>query len=817
MENNISPYNVLVADAELDKPVTKESSYIHKNRSLIPVLLSVSALRNAIGEITGYLGIARNISEQKIAEQQLKDSQHLFQNMAANVPGMIFQYYVKPDNTTGFLFVSNACKDIFEVNPEDIVSGKYRLLDFLLPEEREPYFNAILNSAKTLNKLTYEAAISTHSKTVKWLKVTAQPEKLNDGTIIFNGVLIDISDRKAAEVDLKKSQERYEIAVQGANDGLWDWDLISNKVYFSSRWKSMLGYQEHEIENNLDAFTKLLHPDQVAGVFERVNEYIAGNVKNYEIEFQLLHKKGYYHWILARGAVLRNQNGKAYRFAGSHTDIMERKIQEEALLSSEARFRAMNDASPLGIFVTNPTGDCIYTNSAYQKITGFEATALLGDGWITAIHPDDKEMVAKKWYECTESNQTFESIHRFVKPDNTVVWTSVKAAEMRDDKKIIGYVGTVDDLTETKKAENEILQSTYMINNATDAIIGSDINFVITSFNSAAEKIYGFKKEEVIGKVAENILITEFISTTKRNFLVALKYQGVWSGEVLQTRKDKKIIPVLSSLSINKDNEGNVIGYLAVNRDISERKKREDIISKLNIELEQNLNQLELSNRELEAFSYSISHDLRAPLRAIDGFTQILKEDYIEKMDDEAQRLMNVIMNNAKKMGQLIDDLLDFSRLSKKEIIKVSIDMNQMVAIVLEDLKSNFHDLHPEIKINSLPAALGDSSTLKQVWVNLISNAIKYSQNQKKSKIEIGFTEKENEIIYFVKDNGVGFNMKYYDKLFGVFQRLHSAEEFEGTGVGLAIVQRIILKNGGRVWADAEVNKGATFFFSLPK
>ncbi len=806
---------VLVPSNKLEKPIIIESTYLSKSGDLIPVLLSISALRNDQNEITGYLGIARNISEQKIAEAQLRESQQLFQNMSSNVPGVIFQYHLKTNGEREFLYVSSGIRDIFEMEPEVLLNDSKMLWSLISPADVETFFIGMQNSAKTMQAFSYETAINLPSGKKRWIKSNAKPEKSEDGGIIWNGVMMDISEQKATEFELKQSQDRYEIAVQGANDGLWDWNLITNDAYFSPRWKSMLGYQEHELKNSLETFTKLLHPDSVKSVFDVVNNYIAGNTKTYEVELQLLHKKGYYHWVLARGAVLRDAKGKAYRFAGSHTDIMERKFQEEALRSSEAKFRAMNDASPLGVFVTKPNGDCIYTNLAYQKISGSSPDVLLGDGWLKAIHPEDRDQVIDKWTNATKNKQKFESIHRFIKPDGGVVWTSVKAAEMLDNGKIIGFVGTVDDLTQMKKAEEKIIQSTYMINNATDAIIASDLNWSINSYNNAAQKIYGFEPEEVLGKIAEEVFVTEFMNGTKREFLLALKHNGSWNGEVLQKRKDGVKIPILSSLSINRDNEGNAIGFIAVNRDISERKKREEIISKLNVELEQNLIQLEITNRELESFSYTISHDLRAPLRAIDGFTQILKEDYIDRLDEEAKRLMDVVMSNAKKMGQLIDDLLHFSRLSKQEVIKSNVNMKEMVTLVVAELRNNMNDLTTSISIDELPPAHADHSALKQVWVNLISNAIKYSRTTEVAQINIGYLEAENETIYFVKDNGVGFNMRYYDKLFGVFQRLHSGD-FEGTGVGLAIVQRIIQKNGGRVWAEAEVNKGATFYFSLP-
>jgi signal transduction histidine kinase len=225
--------------------------------------------------------------------------------------------------------------------------------------------------------------------------------------------------------------------------------------------------------------------------------------------------------------------------------------------------------------------------------------------------------------------------------------------------------------------------------------------------------------------------------------------------------------------------------------------------------------ELETANKEMESFSYSISHDLRAPLRSIHGYTSILSETYSSQLNDEGNKIMLIIMNNTKKMGQLIDDLLEFSKLGRKELLKANVSMKHMVEGIWMDLNKTEENRSIEFVLKDIHEARVDINTIKQVWVNLISNALKYSRNREKTVIQIYSEEKGEEIIYYVKDNGTGFDMKYYDKLFGVFQRLHSNKEFEGTGVGLAIVQRIITKHGGKIWADAKLNEGATFCFSL--
>jgi two-component system sensor histidine kinase/response regulator len=239
-------------------------------------------------------------------------------------------------------------------------------------------------------------------------------------------------------------------------------------------------------------------------------------------------------------------------------------------------------------------------------------------------------------------------------------------------------------------------------------------------------------------------------------------------------------------------------------------------IKKLNADLNKNLLQLEEVNKELESFSYSVSHDLRAPVRALVGFSKMLEEDYQGSLDDEGKRLLGIIRKNALKMGTLIDDLLEFSKMGRKEIKKTRVEVQPMVKSISDEIV-DVNKYNAEVIINPLTPVQADQALLTQVWINLISNALKYSAKKEQPKVEVGSYTDKNEIIYYVKDNGAGFDMEYADKLFGVFQRLHKANEFEGTGVGLAIVHRIVTKHGGRVWAEAKPNEGAIFSFALPE
>ncbi len=359
-----------------------------------------------------------------------------------------------------------------------------------------------------------------------------------------------------------------------------------------------------------------------------------------------------------------------------------------------------------------------------------------------------------------------------------------------------------------------------------------------------ANRLLAFQNEEKEKRAAELVIADRELVFQKKEKgkraaeLVIANKELVFQNEEKEKRAAELIVANEELIFQNSEKEKRAAELIIANKElafqITEKEKRaeelfvvnegltkaENVIAELNIGLEKKIvertAQLEAANKELESFSYSVSHDLRAPLRAINGITQILLEDYREKLDEEAGSLLTEIISNSKRMGELIDNLLEFSHVAKLAVSVVTVDMNELVASVVQEQKQQLPERKIFVVVKELDKISGDKNMLKQVFINLVSNAIKYTGKKDEANIEIGSYQKGTECIYYIKDNGAGFDMNYYDKLFGVFQRLHSSNEFEGTGVGLAIIQRIITKHGGRVWAEGKVNEGACFYISLP-
>lgn len=374
------------------------------------------------------------------------------------------------------------------------------------------------------------------------------------------------------------------------------------------------------------------------------------------------------------------------------------------------------------------------------------------------------------------------------------------------------------DLRQTRdKLRIEVEERSSLLDLTHDSIFVRGMDSIITYWNRGAEEFYGWKRTEALGKSSMELLRTVFPKPIDE-IQAELQQADRWEGELERTRADGAKVIVSCRWSLRRDQQSRPVAILETSNDITGRKRWEEEIQALNRELAKRTAALEASNKELEAFAYSISHDLRAPLRHMAGFAELLRKTASSALNEKSAHYVDMILDSANRMGSLIDDLLGFSRISRAEAHHSRVSLEQLVREAIAELREDAKERQIVWKVNALPDCYGDRSMLRLVFINLISNALKFTRPRSEAEIEVGCAEtRDDHVTVFVRDNGVGFDMRYSNKLFGVFQRLHPQEAFEGTGIGLATVHRIVHRHGGRIWAEAVVDVGATFYFSLAK
>jgi len=513
---------------------------------------------------------------------------------------------------------------------------------------------------------------------------------------------------------------------------------------------------------------------------------------------------------------------------GSFTDISERKRMEEQLRSSEERLKVLFEFAPDAYYLHDMEGNFVDGNRAAEKLTGYKRGELIGENFLklNLLPPEQIPKAAEFLAKAAVRQHSEAGEFTLNRKDGKQIAVEIRTFPVTIEGQDL-VLGMAHDITERKRAEEALRESEEryrtILEGMHDGYYEIDLAGNATFVNDSACRYLGYSREEMIGMNYRVYTLPEDVETVFKIF-----NQVYRTGEPVEgfawkaTRKDGATGFAEASVSPIKKDKGETVGFRCVGRDVTERKRAEEKIRQLNEELEQRVielgertEQLQAANKELEAFSYSVSHDLRAPLRTVDGFSQALLEDYGDELDELGRDYLQRVRYAAQHMAQLIDDMLSLSRITRSEMRCEKVDLTALARSIAAELKQRQPERQAEFIIAEGLAGNGDPRLLRVVLDNLLDNAWKFTGTRECARIEFGHTKADGKSAYFVRDNGVGFDMTYVDKLFGAFQRLHSPVEFEGTGIGLATVQRIIHRHGGRVWAEGAVDQGAIFGFTL--
>ncbi|HWJ34792.1 MAG TPA: PAS domain-containing protein [Steroidobacteraceae bacterium] len=510
-------------------------------------------------------------------------------------------------------------------------------------------------------------------------------------------------------------------------------------------------------------------------------------------------------------------------FRAIHREMRGRRNAENALRASEQYNRSIVDSSPDCLGVLTLQGRLTQMTPQGCRLMEVEDFSAIADiDWLTIWKEPDRTAAAAAVEAALRGKDGRFQGYCATQKGNPKWWDVIVMPVLGAGGRPERLLAVARDISDVKRGESDLREANRFLDSLIEnlpvmVVLKDAATLSFVRLNRAFERFLGYSRDESLGKNAHDLFSAEeaeFIDSTDRE---ALALGGLVDIAEQQIHTDSLGVRAFHTMKMPiGDHAGKPQFLLAISVDITERKLAEHAIRELNSALEAKAEQLTAINKDLESFSYSVSHDLRAPLRAIDGFALMIEEDYNERLDAEGRRYLAVIRDNSKRMGALIDDLLAFSRLGRLPIVPNEINVESLVREVVEEALNGHDEAPPRFEIGKLPPAQGDRVLLRQVWTNLISNAIKYSGKSSEPRIEVSGQQNASENLYSIRDNGVGFNMDYVDKLFGVFQRLHRADEFTGTGVGLAIVHRAVTRHGGRVWAEGNVNAGAVFSFTLP-